>query len=118
MSRDPRPILYSTDGSHLERCPHCGQHPCACPGPVEVVPGETRLRMCLDRKGRGGKTVTVVYDLPPNAGYCAGLLKQLKTHCGCGGALRGDALEIQGDQRDKVQAFLAALGFAVRRSGG
>jgi translation initiation factor 1 len=103
MARDPNALVYSTDGSHL-------------PGPID--PARTRLRLRLDAKGRGGKSVTVVYDLPPHPAYFEGLLKQLKAQCGAGGTLKDGALEIQGDQRDKVQAYLERLGFTVRRAGG
>jgi translation initiation factor 1 len=103
MARDPDALVYSTDGSHL---------------PGDLVPSRTRLRLRLDAKGRGGKSVTVVFDLPPHPTYFEGLLKQLKAHCGAGGTLKDGALEIQGDQRDKVQAYLERLGFPVVRAGG
>lgn len=103
MADDSRPLVYSTDGTHL---------------PADIVPAKTRLRLRLDAKGRGGKAVTVVFDLPPHPTYFLGLLRELKTHCGAGGTFKDDALEIQGDQRDKIQAFLERKGFPVRRSGG
>jgi translation initiation factor 1 len=102
MARDTHSLVYSTDGSHQP----------------EIVPSKTTLRMRVDAKGRGGKTVTVVFDLPSHPTYFSELLRQLKTHCGAGGALKEGSLEIQGDQRDKVQAYLERLGFTVRRSGG
>ena len=74
--------------------------------------------MRLDKKGRGGEAVTVVFDLPPNPDYFTGLIKKLKAHCGTGGALKDGQMEIQGDQRDKVQAYLEQMGFTVSRAGG
>jgi translation initiation factor 1 len=74
--------------------------------------------MRLDKNGRGGKAVTVVFDLPPNPKYWTDLSRKLKAHCGTGGAFKDAMLEIQGDQRDKVQAFLERMGFTIRRSGG
>ena len=82
------------------------------------MPAETQLRMRLDKKGRGGKAVTVVFDLPPHPDYFVRLIKKLKAHCGTGGALKDNRMEIQGDQRDKVQGYLERMGFTVRRSGG
>ena len=35
---------------------------------------------------RGGKTVTVVFDLPPNSDYYIHLVKKLNANCGTGGA--------------------------------
>lgn len=117
MSHDDDPLVFSTGGSLSRRCPSCGRQPCVCPREAEVAPSETRLRMRLDRKGRGGKTVTVVFDLPPHPVYFAGLIKKLKAHCGTGGALKESRMEIQGDQRDRVRAYLERMGFTVRGSG-
>ncbi len=118
MPHKDDPLVFSTDGSHRQVCPNCNQFPCVCPPVADVVPAETRLRLRLDKKGRGGKAVTVVFDLPPNSAYLTGLAKKLKAHCGTGGALKEGQMEIQGDQRDKVQAFLEKMGFTVRRAGG
>jgi translation initiation factor 1 len=67
----------------------------------------------LERKGRGGKEATIVekLDLPPAA--LAAWLKELKRALGCGGAVEGDALALQGDLRGRVRAFLEERG--VRR---
>lgn len=118
MARDPDDLVFSTDGSHRERCPRCGQQPCACPPAAEIVPAQTVLRMRLETKGRRGKAVTVVHGLPPHPDYWAALLKRLKAHCGTGGALKPGAMELQGDQTGKARAWLEGLGFTVRRSGG
>ena len=118
MNRDRDTLVYSTDDSHLGRCDACGKAPCVCPPPGEIVPAATTLHLRLERKGRGGKAVTVIPGLPPHPCYWLDLARQLKARCGTGGALKGDTLEIQGDQRDKVQAHLETLGFTVRRAGG
>jgi len=117
MSRDGDPLVYSTDGSHERACPRCGRQPCRCPVAAALAPAATPLRVGLERKGRGGKAVTVVHGLPAGAAS-ADLLRQLRAHCGAGGALKAESLEIQGDQRERVLAFLARLGFPVRRAGG
>lgn len=54
-------------------------------------------------KRPGNKVVTVITKVK---GDREALLKALKKQCGAGGALRPDGVEIQGDQRDKVEAFL------------
>ena len=118
MTHDSDPLVFSTDRSHRQVCPTCDRHPCVCPAAADVVPAETLLRMRLDKKGRGGKAVTVVFDLPGHPDYFVGLIRKLKAHCGVGGALKEGGMEIQGDQRDNVQTYLERLGFTVRRSGG
>ena len=114
MSRDRDPLVFSTDGSHARACPRCGRRPCRCPAAVAVEPGATPLRVGLERKGRGGKMVTVVSGLPAGATVGADLLGQLKAHCGAGGTLRDETLEIQGDQRDRIRDLLVRKGFGVK----
>lgn len=116
MPHDSDPLVFSTDGAHRPKCASCGQQPCVCAA-AEIIPAETRLRLQLDKKGRGGKTVTVVFDLPRHPDYFSALLKKLKSHCGTGGALKEGRMEIQGDHRDKVQGYLEEMGFTVRRDG-
>jgi len=64
---------------------------------------------------RGGKTVIVVDDfathLPPSV--IESVAKKLRAACGCGGTVRGRAVEIQGDQPARIRAILEAEGFQV-----
>ena len=46
------------------------------------------------------------------------ILKNLKIACGTGGAVKGDFLELQGDQISKAQNFLLKEGFRPKQSGG
>jgi translation initiation factor 1 len=80
--------------------------------------GDGIVRVGRSSRGRGGKTVTLVtgVQLPPNE--LAQLARDLKRSCGTGGALKDETIEIQGDQRDAVQAALEQRGFTVKRSGG
>ena len=84
MTHDSDPTIFSADGTHRHNCPSGGQHPCVSPPAADVVPVETQLRLRLEKKGRGGKTVTVVFDLPPHPDYSFRLIKKLKAHCGAG----------------------------------
>ena len=85
---------------------------------VEVVPSDTLLRVRLEKKGRGGKTVTVIYELPQNEVYFKKLSKKIKNKCGTGGSFKGDSIEIQGDNKIKVVEILESEGFQVKVSGG
>lgn len=72
----------------------------------------------IERKGRGGKTVTVLQGvLSPPAGKEA-LARLLKNRLGTGGTVKGDEIEIQGDHRDQIVALLGELGFQAKKSGG
>ena len=74
--------------------------------------------MRLDRKGRGGKSVTVIEGLQLPAGDSERLLKRLKTKFGTGGAVKNSALEIQGDHCDGIMAELGKIGYRPKRVGG
>ena len=78
--------------------------------------GIARIRR--EKAGRGGKTVTTIADLPLDAGALAALAKRLKAACGTGGTVREGTIELQGDHRDAVLAFLAKEGFRGKLAGG
>jgi translation initiation factor 1 len=60
----------------------------------------------------------VVFDLPLRADEVAALARKLKAACGSGGTAKDGCVEIQGDHRDKVVAFLQQAGHAVKLAGG
>lgn len=64
----------------------------------------------LERKGRGGKEVTVVEKLELRPKELEAWAKALKQSLGCGGALEGGDIVLQGDQRDRVRAWLEGRG--------
>jgi translation initiation factor 1 len=70
--------------------------------------------MRMEKKGRGGKTVTVIYGLPNNADFLKSLCSELKKACGCGGSTTDDGVELQGDLRDRVRSTLETKGFIVK----
>ncbi len=85
----------------------------------EMVPQEHELHIRPEKKGRGGKTVTVLYNFPVGSDdYFKKLVKKLKRECGTGGTFKGESIEIQGDHRDKIQSYLITLGFKVKFTGG
>ncbi len=84
----------------------------------DLPPAQQNLRVQASRKGRGGKTVTVVTGFETRPESLMALLKQLKTQCGAGGAVKDNELEIQGDHRQKVLEFLIAKGDKAKISGG
>jgi translation initiation factor 1 len=85
---------------------------------ANVRPGQQGVTVRLDRKGRGGKSVTLIENLPMSQDKREALLNQLKTELGAGGTVRDAALEIQGDHRDAVTAALEEMGYRPKRSGG
>ncbi len=80
----------------------------------KVNPVNVTIKMRLEKNGRGGKTVTVLFDLPNNEPYFNGLTKQLKNTLGTGGTFKDGRIEIQGDHKTRIQLFLEKMGFKVR----
>ena len=80
--------------------------------------GKRQVRIERTRSGKKGKLVTVIRGLELKQAEAKKILKNLKTACGTGGALKGDFLELQGDQISKVQEFLFKEGYRPKQSGG
>ena len=76
------------------------------------------MRLRRETKGRSGKAVSIVTGLAPAGSELKALAKALKQRCGVGGAVKGDEIEIQGDQRQILQAELEKRGYSVKISGG
>ena len=81
---------------------------------TESIPTRIVAKLRVEKKGRGGKTVTVVDNLPNNAAFLKELCQDLKRTCGTGGTVADGAIELQGDLRDRVRARLTARGMTVK----
>jgi translation initiation factor 1 len=68
----------------------------------------------MEKKGRGGKMVTVVDGLPRNETFLKELAQELKRTCGTGGTITDAGIELHGDLRERLRAVLAQKGFAVK----
>ncbi|MFW6264272.1 MAG: translation initiation factor [Cyanobacteriota bacterium] len=84
----------------------------------DLPPEKQDLRVQTSRKGRKGKTVTVVTGFQHSPDTLKAVLKKLKSQCGSGGTAKDDFLEIQGDHRDKLVEFLIQMGYKAKASGG
>jgi translation initiation factor 1 len=114
--RNVRTVYSTATGG---ACPKCGwpQRDCKCSSQFardEPLPARIVAKLRLEKKGRGGKTVTVVYDLPKNAVFLKELAGELKRACGTGGSVADDTVEIQGDHRDRLREVLASKGWTVK----
>ena len=84
---------------------------------IDPITQKTNQIACIerDRKKRAGKVVTVISKLK---GDLKGLQKELQKLCGSGGTIKNGNIEIQGDHRDKIAAYLKGKGINTKFSGG
>ena len=110
-------LVYSTETAG--KCPVCGwpQRDCQCStrrAANEPIPDRIVAKLRMEKKGRGGKTVTVVFGLPQNTELLKELSQDLKRTCGTGGTVIDDGVELQGDVRPRVRDALAKRGWVVK----
>lgn len=82
-------------------------------GPSKAEPekkGPARAVVRLERKQRRGKEVTVVEKLGLSPDELAHWCRDLKQALGCGGAVDGDSIVLQGDLRSRLPTILTARG--------
>ena len=117
MSRKKdRSIVYSTDPGWEPVCEVCLEplDRCTCDSGTRRS-GKQEAHLRLERKGRGGKTVTTVSNLK---GDLKPLQRELQKFCGTGGTLKNGVIEIQGDFRDRIRQYLEEKGYATKSIGG
>jgi len=76
-----------------------------------VPPSQQKLRLRMEKNGRGGKTVTVISGFRGPQSELEQLARSLKTFCGCGGSCKDGEIVIQGDMRPKLLERLHAQGY-------
>ena len=117
MTNNNSRTVYSTSTGSV--CAKCGwpERDCKCSSQFsrsEPLPARIVAKLRIEKAGRGGKTVTVVYDLPRNPQFLKDLASELKRACGAGGAVVDNTVEIQGDLRDRIRATLQKKGWTVK----
>ena len=106
MSNDR--LVYSTDSGRIKP----QQKSAAAPQDDGIV------RIHRETKGRKGKGASIVRGLPLTNTELKALCKELKKKCACGGAVKDNNIEIQGDVRDKLKSLLEQKGYHVKLAGG
>lgn len=104
-------IVYSTDEHFAYREPEIEA--------VDTLPNQQQnLRVLLDRKMRGGKTVTLVKGFVGSAEDLETLGKRLKQKCGVGGSAKDGEIIVQGDFKQRIVQLLLDDGYRAKPAGG
>ena len=103
-------IVYSTDPGFLE-----GRKD---PEEEKTAVSKTQpLKLFLDRKQRAGKSVSVIEGfIGWSDDKIEDLAKILKTQCATGGTVKDRKIEIQGDQRSKIEMILNKMRYKTKRT--
>jgi translation initiation factor 1 len=91
-----------------EICPNCGlpKDICAC---ETIAKEEEKIKVSTVKK-RFGKSVTIIEGVSKDVNS-RDILKELKTKLACGGTIKDNVIELQGDHRRKIRDILVKLGF-------
>jgi translation initiation factor 1 len=93
-----------------EMCPVCGlpKELCIC---EEVAKEQQRIIVKVNRR-RYGKEVTVVEGLDAHEIDLHELSTYLKSKLACGGTVKGNSVELQGNHLNRMKDVLIAKGFS------
>ena len=79
---------------------------------------ELPVRIQRTKGGKGGKTVTLIKGLSSSLDDLKNILKLLKSQLGTGGTLKGETIELQGNQVNAAIDILKNQGYRPKQSGG
>lgn len=109
--KDRLNVVYSTNPDYQYEVEQAEE-------PDTLPPAQQRLRVQLDRRNRGGKTVTLVTGFIGTSDDLKELGKLLKNKCGAGGSAKDGEIIVQGDFRQKVAEILLQVGYKQTKISG
>lgn len=101
-------LVYSTDGGRIKEDKPAATRP----------QGDGVIRISRQTKGRKGKGVSIVSGFLLTDPELKLMAVELKKVCGCGGSVKNGDIEIQGDKRNEIKAYLEKKGHTVKLAGG
>ncbi|MDN4753931.1 translation initiation factor [Porphyromonadaceae bacterium W3.11] len=100
-------LIYSTNSDYIDSINQSDDDIITPP------PAQQRLKVRMERKGRGGKMVTLINGFEGKDEDLTDLGKRLKVSCGVGGSVKDGEIIIQGNLVDRVKDLLRGWGYKV-----
>lgn len=72
-----------------------------------------KLNIIIERKGRKGKTATIIEGFEEPDAEIEEIARELKQKIGTGGSARGGEILLQGDWRERAAELLKAKGYKI-----
>ena len=93
----------------LDTCSTCGLdlELCIC---TDISKENTRLKVVIERR-KWGKMYTVIRGLDPKEFKLRDIAVKLKSKLACGGTVKGDSVELQGNHEHRIINLLEDMGF-------
>jgi len=107
-------LVYSSDGADNKKSKNKGSKN----NSSKYTAGSGPVKLRREKKGRGGKVVTVLSDIPLALDEAKKLMKALQEHLACGGTLKGSTIELRGDVMGKTIVYLESSGIKAHQAGG
>ena len=102
--KDRLGVVYSTSADFIYQTNEAEE-------PETLAPAAQVLRVRIEKKGRGGKTATLVSGFVGTSDDLADLGRTLKSKCGVGGSVKDGEILVQGDFRERVISLLRSMGY-------
>tara|TARA_Y100000310_G_scaffold288785_1_gene314751 strand:+ start:397 stop:699 length:303 start_codon:yes stop_codon:yes gene_type:complete len=75
-----------------------------------IAKSEQRIKIVVEKR-KFGKLITVIMGLDPKAINIKDVAKKLKSKLACGGTVKGNNVELQGNHKQRVKNELEEMGF-------
>lgn len=108
--KDKLNMVYSTNPNYKPDEEEVAEQPA-------IQPSKQNLIVGIERKNRGGKTVTWIRGFVGSDLQMDELCKKIKKQCGVGGSAKSGEIIIQGDNKQKIADMLKSWSFKVKVSG-
>ena len=96
-------------------CDKCGENlsECVCSSCEILPPNKHKLHFRIEK--RNGKPVTIILPFFISEDDIKKLLVTLKKKLACGGSIKNNEIELQGDLKERAKAILEKEGFGFKK---